>query len=63
MSCLDWQDRIAAGERGEVVTEHLAGCAECRELAAALTILREAHAQPLLDADYATVRARVMDGL
>lgn len=60
MNCLDWQERIAAGD---TVAEHLAGCPECREFAAALEILREAHHDPLPEAHYETVRARVMERL
>ena len=60
MSCPDWQERIAAGEE---IAEHLAGCLQCREFAAALAILREAHHERLPDAHYATVRARVLERL
>jgi hypothetical protein len=71
MSCQEWEERIALHAGGDLslaeaaaVEHHLAGCAPCRETAAAygwgLDLLREAHREPLPEAHFAAVRARVL---
>jgi anti-sigma factor RsiW len=71
MNCRDWEERIALDAGGDLppddvvdLDRHLAGCAACRETAASygqgLALLREAHAEPIPEAHYAAVRARVL---
>jgi anti-sigma factor RsiW len=71
MTCRDWEERIAlhaggdlpAPEAAELET-HLAACEGCRGAAevyrAGLELLREAHREPVAEAHYAAVRARVL---
>ncbi len=71
MTCKDWEERIAlhaggdlpAAEAAELET-HLAACDECRGAAgmygAGIELLREAHREPIAEAHYAAVRARVL---
>jgi len=71
MNCREWEERIAlylggdlpAAEAAEV-ERHIADCAGCQVFASglrrSLELLREAHGQPLADAHFAAVRARVM---
>ncbi len=71
MSCRDWEERIALHAGGDLTQEeaaavdrHLAECAQCRETAAAygwgLDLLRETHREPIPEAHFAAVRARVL---
>lgn len=71
MSCGDWEERIALRAGGDLgqeeaaaVDHHLAECAQCRETAAAygwgLDLLRETHGEPIPEAHFAAVRARVL---
>jgi anti-sigma factor RsiW len=71
MTCRDWEERIALHAGGDLpaaeaaeLRAHLAGCEGCRGAAALygadLELLREAHREPLDEAHYAAVRARVL---
>ena len=71
MTCRDWEERIALHAGGDLpaaeaaeIEAHLAGCEGCRGAAAAygagMEFLREAHREPLAEAHYAAVRARVL---
>jgi len=74
MNCGDWEERIAlyaggdlAPEEARAVERHLAECAGCQRL---LSGLREglrfvgaAHAEPVEEAHFAAVRARVLSEL
>jgi anti-sigma factor RsiW len=71
MSCRDWEERIALHAGGDLALEesaaverHLAECPQCRETAAAygwgLDLLRETHREPIPEAHFAAVRARVL---
>ena len=71
MICRDWEERIALHAGGDLpaaeaaeLRAHLAGCEGCRGAAALygadLELLREAHREPLEEAHYAAVRARVL---
>lgn len=72
MNCRDWEERIALYVEGDEppaaaaeTKRHLEKCAPCREFAASvqqdLALLRTAHAEPLAPANYAVVRARVLE--
>jgi len=69
MSCPDWEEKIALQVEGDLaaaeVERHLESCAPCRDFAEGLRqslgMLREAHREPLADADFAAVRARVLE--
>jgi anti-sigma factor RsiW len=74
MTCRDWEERIALHAGGDLpaadaaeVEAHLAACEDCRGVAAAygagIELLREAHREPLGEAHYAAVRARVLSEL
>jgi hypothetical protein len=74
MNCGDWEERIAlycggdlAAAEARAVEEHLADCAGCQAFAGglqdSLETLREAHAEPIAEAHFAAVRARVMGEL
>ncbi len=72
MTCRDWEERIALYAGGgkdetEDVERHLAGCPGCREAAAefarTMEVLRGAHQEPIPEAYYAAVRARVLGEL
>jgi anti-sigma factor RsiW len=74
MTCKDWEERIALHAGGDLpaaeaaeVEAHLEACDECRGVAVAfgagLELLREAHREPLGEAHYAAVRARVLSEL
>ena len=71
MNCANWEERIALYMGGDLgrdesaeVARHLAECAGCRLFASgvreSLAVLREAHGEPLNDAAFAAVRARVV---
>jgi hypothetical protein len=62
MTCEQWQARIAEGESAEGHVEQCQDCAEfARSLSASLALLQEAHAEPLPEAHYTALRARVME--
>jgi predicted anti-sigma-YlaC factor YlaD len=74
MNCVEWEERIALQAGGDLpeaeaaeVERHLARCRECREFSGALKgnleLLREAHSEPIAEAHFAAVRARVMAGI
>jgi len=74
MNCAEWEERIALYYGGDLpadetraVEAHLADCAGCRLFAGgmkdALTVLQQAHADPLAGAHFAFVRARVLSRL
>jgi anti-sigma factor RsiW len=74
MNCVDWEERIALYEGGDLapdeaaeVERHLAACAGCQVFASgirqSLALLREAHAEPLDASAFAAVRARVIGEL
>ena len=74
MNCGVWEERVAlyAGSdlpAAEVaaVEQHVADCSGCQillsDLRQTLELLREGHAQPIEQAHYAAVRARVMSQL
>ena len=74
MICREWEERIALHAGGdspareaEELEAHLAACEGCRRGAAmygaGLELLREAHGEPLDEAHYAAVRARVLAAL
>jgi anti-sigma factor RsiW len=74
MTCRDWEERIALHAGGDLpaadaaeLETHLAACEDCRGVAAAygagIELLREAHREPLGEAHYAAVRARVLSEL
>lgn len=71
MNCRDWEERIALYAEGDLprpdaaeAEQHLAGCASCAEFAQgvkqSLAVLRAAHEQPIENAHFAAVRARVL---
>jgi anti-sigma factor RsiW len=70
MNCGDWEERIALYAGGDLRPEeaaglerHLAECAGCQLLLSglreSLRLLREAHAEPVEEAHFTAVRARV----
>ena len=74
MNCRDWEERIALHAGGDLpaaqaveVERHLADCPGCQLLAGGLLQglgeLREAHLEPLEEAHFAAVRARVLGQL
>lgn len=74
MNCSEWEERIALYAGGDAspseaagVERHLAECVACQVLASglkqSLELLREAHREPLAEAHFAAVRARVMERL
>ena len=71
MNCRDWEERIALYAGGDLpaaqvaeAERHLADCPGCQLLAGGLRqglgALREAHEEPLEEAHFAAVRARVL---
>lgn len=69
--CSEWRERVALAAGGDLepaersaVDRHTAACAPCAEMLAgleqALGLLHEAHAEPIADAHFAAVRARVL---
>jgi anti-sigma factor RsiW len=71
MNCGDWQERIALYAGGDLepseaqaVERHVAECAGCQMLLSglrqSLELLREAHGEPVEEAHFAAVRARVL---
>jgi len=71
MHCQDWEERVALHVGGDLpaeaalaVEQHLAGCSGCQllwsGLKESLQLLQAAHRDPLPDAAYTAVRARVM---
>jgi anti-sigma factor RsiW len=71
MTCRDWEERIALHAGGDLsapeaaeLEAHLAACEGCRGAAgmygSGLELLREAHRQPIGEAHYAALRARVL---
>ena len=71
MTCKDWEERIALHAGGDLpaadaaeLEAHMAACEGCRGVAgtygAGLELLREAHREPIGEAHYAAVRARVL---
>ena len=74
MNCAEWEERIAlycggdlAPAEARAVEAHLAGCGDCRAfesgLRESLGALHEAHAEPLAEAHFTALRARVLDQL
>jgi anti-sigma factor RsiW len=74
MNCSEWEERIALYAGGDAspseaaaVERHLAECVACQVLSSglkqSLELLREAHQEPLAEAHFAAVRARVMGRL
>jgi len=74
MNCNEWEERIALHASGDLspdeavpVERHLSACADCRgfieELREDLRLLRLAHAQPIAEAHFTAVRARVLERL
>lgn len=74
MNCRDWEERIALYAGGDLPREeavetegHLRNCASCREFAAALreyaAWMREAHQELPAQADFAAMRAGVLEWL
>jgi anti-sigma factor RsiW len=71
MRCANWEDQVALLAGGDLETaeaatveRHLSECAACSALAADLRAgldgLRDVHTEPLAEAHYAAVRARVL---
>jgi anti-sigma factor RsiW len=71
MNCSDWEERIALHAGGDLppaeaveVERHLRECAGCQVLASglkqSLALLKEAHHEPLAEAHFSAVRARVV---
>jgi len=71
MNCSHWEERIALHAGGDLppaeaveVERHLRECAGCQVLASglkqSLVLLREAHHEPLTEAHFSAVRARVV---
>ena len=61
MNCAEWQMRIAAESEESATAEHLAGCAECREVAHELAENQRALRTLAVDeAAVSALRARVM---
>ena len=71
MNCSHWEERIALHAGGDLppaeaveVERHLRECAGCQVLASglqrSLALLREAHDEPLAEAHFSAVRARVV---
>jgi hypothetical protein len=66
--CQEWEERIALAAGGDLddgdLEQHLAECRHCAATFAAvrdsLALLQETHAEPIAEADYAAVRARVL---
>ena len=74
MNCVNWEERIALYAGGDLapveaqaVERHVAECAGCHLLLSGLReslgLLREAHAEPIGEAHFAAVRARVLSEL
>jgi anti-sigma factor RsiW len=71
MNCVDWEERIAlyaggdlAPAEAQAVERHVAECAGCQVLLSglrqSLALIREVHDEPLEEAHFAAVRARVL---
>jgi anti-sigma factor RsiW len=71
MNCAEWEERVAlqagndlAEAESAAVNEHLAACSECRafceSLRHSLEALAAVHQEPIAEAHFAAVRARVM---
>jgi hypothetical protein len=71
MNCVDWEERIALYAGGDLapaeappVERHVAECTACRVLLSglreSLSLVREAHGEPVDAAHFAAVRARVL---
>lgn len=71
MSCVEWEERIAlyaggdlAAAEEQAVERHVAECAGCQVLLSglreSLALVREAHSEPVGEAHFAAVRARVL---
>jgi hypothetical protein len=66
--CQNWEEKIALTAGGDLcdndLEQHLAECQHCAATLAALreslALLQEAHADPIAEAHYAAVRARVL---
>jgi anti-sigma factor RsiW len=74
MNCRNWEERIALYAGGDLrepetaeVDRHLADCEGCRDFAAglkeSLQLMRNVHEEPVAEAHFAAVRARVMGEL
>jgi hypothetical protein len=74
MSCDQWEERVAlyagsdlAPVDAQAVERHVAGCVDCRAfldgVRASLATVRKEHAEPVADAHFAAVRARVLGEL
>jgi len=74
MNCSNWEERIALYAGGDLqaqetadVDRHLADCEGCRDFAAglkeSLQLMRSIHEEPVAEAHFAAVRARVMGEL
>jgi anti-sigma factor RsiW len=74
MNCSKWEERIALYAGGDLepletaeVDRHLADCERCRDFAAglkeSLQLIRSVHEEPVTEAHFAAVRARVMGEL
>jgi anti-sigma factor RsiW len=71
MNCVDWEERIALYAGGDLppagvqaVERHVAECAGCQTLLnglrQSLALVREVHREPVEEAHFAAVRARVL---
>jgi len=71
MNCVDWEERIALYAGGDLspaeaqaVERHVAECAGCQMLLSglrqSLALVREVHSEPVEEAHFAAVRARVL---
>jgi anti-sigma factor RsiW len=71
MNCSDWEERVALHAGGDLppaeaaeVERHLRECAACQVFASglkqSLALLKEAHGEPLAEAHFSAVRARVV---
>jgi|HubBroStandDraft_6_1064221.scaffolds.fasta_scaffold348123_2 hypothetical protein len=71
MNCFEWEERIALYSGGDLspaeaqaLERHVADCASCQlllsGLRASLSLVQEAHSEPIDAAHFAAVRARVL---
>ena len=71
MNCFEWEERIALYAGGDLPTaeaaaveRHVAECADCQSLLsglrASMSLVQEAHGEPIESAHFAAVRARVL---
>lgn len=74
MNCVDWEERIALYAGGDLapaeaveVERHVADCAGCQVLLSglreSLALVRDVHGEPIEEAHFAAVRARVLSEL